>query len=1211
MKNKLHFGAILTFIFMTFAAPLFAQTVSQTPYVAEYKGTLYNPNGSVVSGNVTTLQIFLYPSFSPSSNYLWTETLSNINVPRGLLDIFLGTRTALSGDLFDYRLYITFSVNGGAQTSPRLPFVPAQIQQYTNQTALIASPLTSDNYSMLGDIAASVTAANFTGILPVEKGGTGVGNLDQMKTLLGIEPTVSRQLRSVDPSGSSIISTVGFSDNSANTGTWATGVSYGEPALSDSAGETLTSGATLEFAIPANAQNAQLSFNAAADGGYITIWIKTGRGWLFQRRIDTRQTINNAIRNGNIIVFAASGFLTSTGIDDATEIRIQNETGRFRFTGMQFGSDLMGGASNGYTHWNAVYGQPFRTTQNRVLVDSPSSTSFAASKFGVLGNLSIGSTYGTQAATTNGLLVEGAVQIGSTAPSVYKLNVNGTTKVTGLGIGADLTSGLVLAVNGDADFTNHKLKNVTQIGLSGYNFDTIGTPGKWVVTSNATTPELSLFSTGFIQTKATNEATQRLTVGFRHAGEANSFGLNLTNAAAAITVNNTVLWRVSPTGVMQFNPGSTNPFSSVVKYDFAVPDLPVPNTLATMAIRTSKFESRPSLIHTGANGDWEILSSGKLGAVKIQATGGSILMGSLTDASSLVVNSVSTFNSTVHFEGNVFIGDINVAEALQGGSGGGSDANSVIFSNGATLQSPTPPLAGSDSVQFTWQNNNAEGGIKLVHTKTPQNGSWINQNRTFGSLAASGGLDLQFGLKDGVGNWAFKTTPAYTFVNSLGQSITQTPSTSILVDGVQKLVFTPTLTTFSNSLRLVDPTNPSTNTTYTFQILSNGELQLIPNPAVGKSKLFIVDTLRISGSTGIDFSDTSGNFNRGITFEGNSALTSGGVSELNLNRNFTFGVVSVGNILTYNNLAENIRFRVLGNTTARKYLDILSNGSEDTAHYMDPGAQSVIENIRGNNSVFVAATTNILFSSYGKIPTLNVQKIYDIADPYYVLDPSNISIMNKVVSFRFVDLSDQSYWAKPSDVSRFKKLIVKSNTSGTYAQEYGNWQMQVIADSGFNGAIRAINASSPSSTGNRIAAIYAWNQGPNINNLAPADFMSQNGTYLSVSSKRWKRDIRPFPDALNTILKMKGVMYTNINNPTPVKDDIGFIAEDIGAIVPSVVAWENEKDALGVYYDKIIPILVEAFKQEHAQVVTLQTKVSKLESDMAELKKTVDALKKK
>ena len=70
-------------------------------------------------------------------------------------------------------------------------------------------------------------------------------------------------------------------------------------------------------------------------------------------------------------------------------------------------------------------------------------TAAPLSKLGVLGNLSVGATYGAIAAPTSGLIVEGNVGIGTTAPG-QKLDVNGQSRFRdSLNFGATDDQGLL------------------------------------------------------------------------------------------------------------------------------------------------------------------------------------------------------------------------------------------------------------------------------------------------------------------------------------------------------------------------------------------------------------------------------------------------------------------------------------------------------------------------------------------------------------------------------------------------------------------------------------------------------------------------------------------------------------------------------------------------------------------------------------------------
>lgn len=101
------------------------------------------------------------------------------------------------------------------------------------------------------------------------------------------------------------------------------------------------------------------------------------------------------------------------------------------------------------------------------------------------------------------------------------------------------------------------------------------------------------------------------------------------------------------------------------------------------------------------------------------------------------------------------------------------------------------------------------------------------------------------------------------------------------------------------------------------------------------------------------------------------------------------------------------------------------------------------------------------------------------------------------------------------------------------------------------------------------------------------------------SSRRWKSNIRTLQGALGKIEQLRGVSYDLRANG---KHEVGVIAEEVGAIVPEVVTWDqNGKDAQGVDYSRLTALLIEATKeqqelirQQHDQIRTQQTQIDLL-----------------
>ena len=84
------------------------------------------------------------------------------------------------------------------------------------------------------------------------------------------------------------------------------------------------------------------------------------------------------------------------------------------------------------------------------------------------------------------------------------------------------------------------------------------------------------------------------------------------------------------------------------------------------------------------------------------------------------------------------------------------------------------------------------------------------------------------------------------------------------------------------------------------------------------------------------------------------------------------------------------------------------------------------------------------------------------------------------------------------------------------------------------------------------------------------------------SSIRWKTNVQTLTDPLDTVMQLRGVRFDWIEDGT---QDIGLIAEEVGAVVPEVVEYEaNGQDAVSVDYDKLVSVLIEAVKTQQQQL---------------------------
>ena len=130
-----------------------------------------------------------------------------------------------------------------------------------------------------------------------------------------------------------------------------------------------------------------------------------------------------------------------------------------------------------------------------------------------------------------------------------------------------------------------------------------------------------------------------------------------------------------------------------------------------------------------------------------------------------------------------------------------------------------------------------------------------------------------------------------------------------------------------------------------------------------------------------------------------------------------------------------------------------------------------------------------------------------------------------------------------------------------------------------------------------------------------------SGGYLLTSDERLKRNIKSLNDKVNLIYSLEGKAYTKKNNTEelPLPDitdekgnvikkyeknknkknqetsEFGFLAQELKEVYPELVS----KDTLGYYYVNyigLIPILVEALKDQKTQIDVLSTLVNKQNS---------------
>jgi hypothetical protein len=93
-----------------------------------------------------------------------------------------------------------------------------------------------------------------------------------------------------------------------------------------------------------------------------------------------------------------------------------------------------------------------------------------------------------------------------------------------------------------------------------------------------------------------------------------------------------------------------------------------------------------------------------------------------------------------------------------------------------------------------------------------------------------------------------------------------------------------------------------------------------------------------------------------------------------------------------------------------------------------------------------------------------------------------------------------------------------------------------------------------------------------------------------------KENIKPIDSALDKAMKLQGVTFDwkeKEDSVLDIKQDIGFIAQDVQKVVPELVR-KNNNGLLSLRHQGIAPILLEAIKELKAEVDSLRNEIKEL-----------------
>jgi len=101
-------------------------------------------------------------------------------------------------------------------------------------------------------------------------------------------------------------------------------------------------------------------------------------------------------------------------------------------------------------------------------------------------------------------------------------------------------------------------------------------------------------------------------------------------------------------------------------------------------------------------------------------------------------------------------------------------------------------------------------------------------------------------------------------------------------------------------------------------------------------------------------------------------------------------------------------------------------------------------------------------------------------------------------------------------------------------------------------------------------------------------------TAYASSDRRLKKNIRTIKNPLEKLMELNGVEFRWDEKKQDLYKgkDVSVIAQDVQMVLPSAVR-ESTSGYLQVNYDKIIPLLIEAIKEQQFQINDLKRQLKK------------------
>lgn len=143
------------------------------------------------------------------------------------------------------------------------------------------------------------------------------------------------------------------------------------------------------------------------------------------------------------------------------------------------------------------------------------------------------------------------------------------------------------------------------------------------------------------------------------------------------------------------------------------------------------------------------------------------------------------------------------------------------------------------------------------------------------------------------------------------------------------------------------------------------------------------------------------------------------------------------------------------------------------------------------------------------------------------------------------------------------------------------------------------------SAGLNCSQIYDNGKNVGIGTTNPGNKLTVNGNIQSLSStflsdEKYKKNIKTIDNALQSVLKLTGTTYNWKKEEFKEIEftenlQYGLIAQEVHKVIPELVNISNDND-YSLNYNGLIPVLIEAIKEQQNQITELNNKISDITS---------------